>query len=55
MEWSVQTFNLIGYTLIICSDNIRTIKLYDRLGFRILRKIPLVFEEGNNGFKLVEK
>lgn len=54
MEWGEKTLDLKGYSLKVLSNNERAIRLYDRLGFREVGRIPLVYVEGKDGRELVE-
>ncbi len=53
MEWAYDTFNFRVLTLTVFDDNIRAIKMYVDLGFRRIRKEPLV-EKTENGVTVWE-
>ena len=55
MEWGKKFLGLRGYSLKVRADNERALRLYDRLGFRQVRRIPLVCIQGKDGRELVEK
>lgn len=64
MKWGEQNLHIKNYSLKVLSDNHRAIKMYERLGFRTVGKIPLHYEmsktdgkilvEGNGGKKVKE-
>jgi len=42
MDWGKKTLGLVGYTLETTSDNTRALKLYKRLGFVEVKRIPAI-------------
>lgn len=54
MDWGKNTLRLRGYTLKVLSHNERAIRLYKRLGFSEVDKIPLIYINGDDGKELIE-
>jgi RimJ/RimL family protein N-acetyltransferase len=55
IEWTYQYFKLRSLTLTVFEDNKRAIKLYEQIGFKILKKIPLEPINGNDGSVIWEE
>lgn len=49
MDWGKKELELKKYTLETTSDNEKAITLYNRLGFSIFKKIPLIYVKKNGG------
>jgi len=64
MRWGEQNLDIKNYSLKVLSDNTRAVRLYEKLGFKTIKKIPLHYEmsktdgkilvEGNGGKKVKE-
>lgn len=48
MEWGKKEFALQGYTLETTSDNKKALKLYKKMGFKEIKRIPLIKTYENN-------
>jgi len=53
MAWGRRFLGLRNYSLCVVDDNEKAIKLYERLGFAIERRIPVVTKKSHDGFKWV--
>jgi perosamine synthetase len=49
MRWGKDVLQLLGYTLETTSDNVRALRLYDRLGFIEHKRIPLRYNKTQEG------
>jgi RimJ/RimL family protein N-acetyltransferase len=49
IESSVKEYKLLNFYLKVFSDNQRAIKLYERLGFEEIQRVPLIKKKSNNG------
>ena len=49
MEWGRSSLDLKGYSLQTTSDNMRALALYESLGFRETKRVPLVYEKTKDG------
>ena len=54
MEWGKCTLGLRSYSLKTFSHNERALNLYKRLGFVEVKRVPLVYTQGDDGLELVE-
>lgn len=54
MAWGRKELDLIGYTLQTTSDNRRALSLYDKLGFKETRRVPLIYNKTAEGGQWVE-
>jgi RimJ/RimL family protein N-acetyltransferase len=54
MDWGKNVLGLNGYSLKTFLDNERAIRLYERLGFKEVSRIPLIQKEGKDGLEWVE-
>ncbi|MFA5948313.1 MAG: GNAT family N-acetyltransferase [Candidatus Gracilibacteria bacterium] len=54
MDWGKNVLGLNGYSLKTFLDNERAVRLYEKLGFKEVSKIPLIQKEGKDGLEWVE-
>jgi len=54
MEWGKKNLDIKNYSLKVLSDNEKAKRLYERLGFSEISRIPLIPIEGNDGLEWVE-
>jgi RimJ/RimL family protein N-acetyltransferase len=54
MQWGKKEFGLEGYTLETASDNDRALKLYERMGFKEAKRVPLIKTNKNNCIEWAE-
>lgn len=54
MTWGKENFGIKNYTLQTTSDNPRALRLYDRLGFVELKRIPLLYHKTAEGGEWLE-
>lgn len=55
IKWTYKYFKLKRLTLTVFEDNKRAIKLYEQIGFKILKRIPLKPINGNDGSVIWEE
>jgi RimJ/RimL family protein N-acetyltransferase len=54
MAWGRRTLDLKGYSLKVLADNERAIRLYKKMGFREVSRIPLIQVSGQDGLEWAE-
>ncbi|MCX5694155.1 MAG: GNAT family N-acetyltransferase [Candidatus Omnitrophica bacterium] len=54
MAWAKSNLGLRGFTLKVLSDNPRAIKLYQKIGYREVTRIPLIQVDGQDGLEWIE-
>jgi RimJ/RimL family protein N-acetyltransferase len=54
MEWGRRHLKLYGYSLQTSSDNIKALKLYNRLGFKEVGRVAMIQKQSADGLEWVE-
>ncbi|MBU2540182.1 GNAT family N-acetyltransferase [Patescibacteria group bacterium] len=54
MDWGKAILGLKGYSLKTFLDNERAVRLYEKLGFKEISRIPMIQVEGKDGLEWVE-
>ena len=53
MRWGEQNLDIKEYSLKVLSDNTRAVRLYEKLGFKTVKKIPLYYEDSKTDGKIL--
>ncbi|MCX6798439.1 MAG: GNAT family N-acetyltransferase [Candidatus Falkowbacteria bacterium] len=54
MEWGKNNFGIKNYTLQTTSDNDKALRLYDKMGFVEIKRIPLLYQKTEEGGQWIE-
>lgn len=54
MEWGKNNFGIKNYTLQTTSDNARALRLYDKMGFVEVKRVPLFYQKTEEGGEWTE-